>query len=116
MELHIANLAELIEKKKAIRDGALEDLASGRTRLAGFHAKWVTVPFDKYLTLLKNNTYARDQLSEQGSVGNIHYGDILVKYGLIVSETDEIPLLKEGVPFLQLWRMKSKRLRMSGTR
>jgi type I restriction enzyme S subunit len=33
---HIDNLTKLIEKKKAIRDGALEDLVSGRTRLDGF--------------------------------------------------------------------------------
>lgn len=41
MDTHIANLTELIEKKKAIRDGALEDLVSGRTRLVGFHGKWI---------------------------------------------------------------------------
>jgi len=41
---HIANLAELIEKKKAIRDGALEDLLSGETRLDGFNDKWVDKP------------------------------------------------------------------------
>lgn len=40
MDNHIANLAELIEKKKAIRDGALEDLVSGRTRLEGFSEEW----------------------------------------------------------------------------
>ncbi|BDR81659.1 hypothetical protein N072000002_18420 [Clostridium tetani] len=33
---HIDNLTELIEKKKAIRDGALEDLVNGKTRLDGF--------------------------------------------------------------------------------
>ena len=38
---HIDNLTELIEKKKAIRDGALEDLVSGRTRLDGFNGEWV---------------------------------------------------------------------------
>jgi type I restriction enzyme S subunit len=38
---HIDNLSELIEKKKAIRDGALEDLVSGRTRLDGFNGEWV---------------------------------------------------------------------------
>ncbi|MEF9922385.1 MAG: restriction endonuclease subunit S, partial [Anaerovoracaceae bacterium] len=37
---HIDNLTELIEKKKAIRDGALEDLVSGRTRVNGFDGKW----------------------------------------------------------------------------
>lgn len=37
---YISDLIELIEKKKAIRDGALEDLVSGRTRLEGFKGKW----------------------------------------------------------------------------
>lgn len=40
-DTHIANLAELIEKKKAIRDGVLEDLVTGRTRLAGFNEEWI---------------------------------------------------------------------------
>ena len=40
---HIDNLTELIEKKKAIRDGALEDLLSGRTRLDGFSGEWVDI-------------------------------------------------------------------------
>jgi len=33
---YIDDLAELIEKKKGIRDGALEDLISGKTRIVGF--------------------------------------------------------------------------------
>lgn len=33
---YIDDLAELIEKKKGIRDGALEDLISGKTRIRGF--------------------------------------------------------------------------------
>lgn len=37
---HIDNLSELIEKKEAIRDGALEDLVSGRTRINGFDGEW----------------------------------------------------------------------------
>lgn len=40
MDEHITNLTELIEKKKGIRDGALEDLVSGRTRLKGFSGEW----------------------------------------------------------------------------
>ena len=105
-DTHIANLAELIEKKKAIRDGALEDLMSGRTRLEGHQQDWITIPFGEYFTLLGNNTYAREQLSEHGIIGNIHYGDILVKYGNIVSERDEIPRLKEGVTFSEKWLLQ----------
>lgn len=43
---HIDNLTELIEKKKAIRDGALEDLVSGRTRLDGFNGEWVEMTLE----------------------------------------------------------------------
>lgn len=37
---HIENLTKLIEKKKAIRDGALGDLVTGKTRLDGFERGW----------------------------------------------------------------------------
>ena len=37
---YINNLTELIEKKKNIRDGALEDLVTGKTRLEGYSCKW----------------------------------------------------------------------------
>lgn len=37
---HIENLTKLIEKKKAIRDGALGDLVKGQTRLDGFEEEW----------------------------------------------------------------------------
>lgn len=37
---YIDNLEELIEKKKNIRDGALEDLITGKTRLDGYDYEW----------------------------------------------------------------------------
>lgn len=42
-DTHINNLSKLIEKKKMIRDGAVEDLVSGKQRLAGFSGKWEEV-------------------------------------------------------------------------
>ena len=114
-DTHITNLSELIEKKKAIRDGALEDLMSGRTRLAGFHKEWVPIPFEEYFTLIKNNTYSREQLSEYGSVGNIHYGDILVKFGNIVSDKDEVPRLKDGVVYSEKWLLQEKDVLIADT-
>ncbi|AEE97975.1 restriction endonuclease subunit S [Mahella australiensis] len=39
-DAYIDNLSELINKKKSIRDGALVDLISGRTRLEGFDYEW----------------------------------------------------------------------------
>lgn len=39
-DTYIDDLAELIEKKKGIRDGAINDLLSGKTRLNGFNKSW----------------------------------------------------------------------------
>ena len=94
-DTYIDDLAELIEKKRGIRDGALEDMMSGRIRLQGFTADWVVYPFSKYFSLLPTNTCSRDQLSDRGQVGDIHYGDVLIKYGDVLSDADEIPRLKD---------------------
>ena len=51
-DTHITNLDKLIEKKKAIRDGALEDLVSGRTRLPGFDYKWEYSQIGRILKIL----------------------------------------------------------------
>lgn len=43
---HIENLEKLIEKKKMIRDGAVEDLMTGKTRLNGFDGEWEEVKLE----------------------------------------------------------------------
>lgn len=47
---YIDDLAELIEKKKGIRDGALEDLITKKTRLNGFADDWTPVTFNQVIT------------------------------------------------------------------
>lgn len=37
---HLENLESLIQKKKMLRDGAVEDLMTGKTRLDGFDGEW----------------------------------------------------------------------------
>jgi type I restriction enzyme S subunit len=107
IDTHIANLTELIEKKKGIRDGALEDLVSGRTRLKGFDGEWDEYLFDVYFTLLSNNTLSRDKLSRYGSIGNIHYGDVLIKYHSLVTDKDEIPRIKTDIDTRSFKRLQS---------
>lgn len=48
-DTYIKNLSDLIEKKKSIRDGALEDLICRRTRLDGFHDDWIKVSFNQVI-------------------------------------------------------------------
>ena len=110
----ISALGKLIEKKRNIKTGTMQQLLTGKTRLPGFGAKrtefkqtelgpipvdWEVKRFDKVFSMLRNNTYARESLTdEREGAFNIHYGDILVKYGALVDfEKDEVPCLKFGI-------------------
>lgn len=44
---HLANLDELIAKKKEIRDGALEELVTGHTRIADYREPWIKISFEE---------------------------------------------------------------------
>ena len=67
-DTHIANLTELIDKKKAIRDGALEDLVSGRTRLDGFEKiKSQNVRIGSLLKVNRGKRLVRSQLSNRST-------------------------------------------------
>ena len=63
-------------------------------RFKGFSDAWEQRKFDEVFDCtIPNNTLSRAELNyESGSVRNIHYGDILIKYGSIVDvQNDEIP-------------------------
>lgn len=46
---HADYLSLLIEKKKMIRDGVLEDLMTGQNRLDGFDNKWINANFNDFI-------------------------------------------------------------------
>ena len=58
--------------------------------------KCQTILFANAFRLLQNNTFSRDDLSfEDGDVRNIHYGDVLIKYGTSVDiGNSSIPCIK----------------------
>lgn len=56
---------------------------------------WENKTFSDVFTGLSNNTLSRDCLnSENGQAKNIHYGDVLIKYGSVVD------IQNDGVPFV----------------
>ena len=79
MEIHITNLTELIEKKKAIRDGALEDLVSGRTRLAGYTEPWSESCLGRIGTFTKGAPFSKAHISNTGTPF-ILYGELYTTY------------------------------------
>ncbi len=91
-DAHIANLAEFIEKKKAIRDGALEDLVSGRTRLDGFRKEWTSTSFAQFTTQMVDGPFGSDLKTEHytlnhearviqlSNIGENGWNDANIKY------------------------------------
>lgn len=62
------------------------------------YLEWSSQSFSNTFTPLKNNTFSRDMLSENGVVLNIHYGDILVKYREICDiQIDDIPKVNADI-------------------
>lgn len=95
----IDSLEKLIAKKQAIKQGAMQELLTGKRRLKGFSGEWNYRNFVDTFDFLPNNTYSRDKMTNSvGEYINIHYGDVLIKYGAILDlEKDEPPYLAEGV-------------------
>ena len=64
-------------------------------RFPSFTEDWEQRKFSDVFTGLQNNTLSRSELNyESGTVKNVHYGDVLIKFG------DYIDASKEELPFI----------------
>ena len=94
----ISSLEKQISKKKAIKQGAMQELLTGKRRLPGFSGEWETFVFGDLFDFIPNNAFTRAQLSDSGKVKNIHYGDILTKFGANISaDSNEIPYIEREI-------------------
>ena len=95
----IEKQSRLIEKLELRKRALMQRLLTGRTRLPGFNTPWQKVKLGEIGTFLSTNTLSRDKLNDNnGSIQNIHYGDILVKYSSIVdAKLTAIPYVNEDV-------------------
>lgn len=112
----IANLEKLIAKKKNIKQGAMQQLLTGKKRLPGFApanptykqtelgqipTDWEVKTFGELFDILPNNTLSRAELNEDsGSFKNVHYGDVLVKFPeWIDCSKNTLPFINSGAKF-----------------
>ena len=94
--LHQRKYDKLTNVKKSMLEKMFPKNGSNvpEIRFKGFSDAWEQRKFDEVFDCtIPNNTLSRAELNyESGSVRNIHYGDILIKYGSIVDvQNDEIP-------------------------
>ena len=106
---HLDNLITLhqrkLEKLKLVKKSMLEKMfpkngsSVPEIRFNGFTDDWEQRKFDKVFDCtIPNNTLSRAELSyDEGTVLNVHYGDVLVKYGSVLDvQRDEIPHIPQS--------------------
>ena len=69
-----------------------------KIRFKGFTDAWELRKLSLSFDILQNNTLSRSELSiENGAARNVHYGDILVKYGEVLDlKTEELPFIQSS--------------------
>lgn len=98
MDTLISALEKQISKKKAIKQGAMLELLTGKRRLPGFFGEWQSFEFGYLFDFIPNNAFTRAQMDVSGRVKNIHYGDILTKYGAYISaDSKDIPYIAKEI-------------------
>ena len=60
--------------------------------------EWELILFDEVFSFFQTNTFSRSEMTkEKKEVQNIHYGDILTKYGNNILDTSIIPYINENI-------------------
>lgn len=98
----ISILDQLIAKKRDIQQAAMQQLLTGQRRLPGFSGEWDVKRLGNHLSFLRHGTNSRAELSTEGDVHYLHYGDIHGSQHLLLNPA------KTSMPYLP--RDKAKRL------
>jgi type I restriction enzyme S subunit len=75
-DAYIESLEQLITKKRQIKQGVMQELLTEKRRLPGFEGKWEKYRFEQLFQFLRNASNSRSELSQDGEVAYVHYGDI----------------------------------------
>lgn len=85
----IATLERLIAKKQAIKQGMMQQLLTGRTRLPGFTSEWTDIRLGDHVSYVKTVALSRAQLDAKSPLKYLHYGDIHTRSSVLLDAVAE---------------------------
>jgi type I restriction enzyme S subunit len=98
----LEGLDRLIAKKRDLTQAAMQQLLTGQTRLPGFHDEWELKRLGAHLKFLKNGVNSRAELTAEGQVKYLHYGDVHGAHALLLNPS--------AMPMPHLPTLKAERL------
>ena len=97
ISLHQRKHEKLMALKKAASQRIFPDLSKGapHLRFKGFSKDWGKVSIEDAMQNIANNSLSRAELNySSGLAKNIHYGDVLIKFGEVLdAQTDALPFI-----------------------
>ncbi|MEU5467614.1 restriction endonuclease subunit S [Kocuria salsicia] len=88
----VATLERLIAKKQAIKQGMMQQLLTGRTRLPGFTEAWSEIRLGNHVSYVKTVALSRAQLDTKSPLKYLHYGDIHTRSSILLDAAiEEMP-------------------------
>lgn len=82
----IESLEQLLAKKRQIKQGAMQELLTGKKRLPGFAGEWKATRLGEVATFLKGKGLPKSALVPNGAEPCIHYGELFTRYPEIIGE------------------------------
>ena len=76
----IDSLEQLIAKKRLLKQGAMQDLLTGKKRLPGFEGEWEVVCLGNVSNFFKGKGLPKSAISSSGVDLCIHYGELFTQY------------------------------------
>ena len=80
----IVVLERLITKKQAIKQGMMQALLTGRTRLPGFAKPWLKTQLGDVVSFAKGSGLSKSDLRRDGAYMCVHYGELFTRYGAVI--------------------------------
>ncbi len=93
----IQNLKTLITKKIDIKQGAKQELLTGKKRLIGFERGWETIKLGDISDFYKGKSLSKSELKIDGRNKCIHYGELFTYYSEIITKIKSRTNLSENI-------------------
>ena len=112
----LSSLEKLIEKKKAVKQGAMQELLTGKKRLLGFTGEWTINCIDDIATIMDNCRIPVKESDREKMAGTIPYcgANGIVGYVNDYTIDDEIILIAEDGGYFDEYATRPIAYKMSG--
>ena len=83
----MGELDKLIAKKRDIKQATMQQLLTGKKRLAGFSGEWEENKLEKFASFYKGKGLAKNEIDIYGKTPCVHYGELFTQYAESITET-----------------------------